>query len=115
MVHERIVLRGVHFDFDKAVIRAVDEPVLDEAVATLKKHPDLKVYVDGYCDAIGAVKYNQQLSERRADAVAKYLEDHGIAADRLTPRGFGKTHFVATNKTAEGRAQNRRVELVPME
>ena len=62
---------------------------------------------------VGSEEYNQKLSERRAASVAAYLEDHGIPAGRLSPRGFGKTHFVASNDTADGRAENRRVELVP--
>ncbi len=77
------------------------------------KHPDVTIDVDGYCDIIGGMAYNQRLSERRANSVARYLEGKGIAANRLVTHGYGKTHFVATNSTAEGRAQNRRVELVP--
>jgi outer membrane protein OmpA-like peptidoglycan-associated protein len=69
--------------------------------------------VNGYCDAIGGEEYNLKLSERRADAVEDYLEKGGIPASRLIPHGYGKTNFVATNDTPEGRAQNRRVELVP--
>jgi OmpA-OmpF porin, OOP family len=71
------------------------------------------VDVNGYCDAIGSGRYNLRLSERRANAVVRYLADHEVAEDRMRPHGYGKTNFVATNKTAEGRAQNRRVELVP--
>ena len=109
------MLRGVHFDFNKSNIRPEDEPVLDEAASTLKTQPDVRVYVDGYCDSIGTVPYNLRLSERRAASVARYLETAGVAADRLIPRGFGKSHFVASNDTDQGRAQNRRVELVPVE
>ena len=105
----------MHFNFNKYYIRTVDKPTLDEAAETLKENPSLKVYVNGYCDAIGGVKYNLRLSERRAEAVANYLEDKGIPASQLIPQGFGKTDFVATNRTAEGRAQNRRVELVPVD
>lgn len=112
---ERIVLRGVHFDFDESDIRPDDEPTLAEAAQTLKEHPNLRVYVDGYCDIIGTMEYNQKLSERRANAVVDYLEGEGIPASRMVPRGFGKTHFVATNDTEEGRAQNRRAEIVPVE
>ncbi len=112
---QKIVLRGVHFDFDKYFIREVDKPVLDEAAETLKQNPNLKIDVNGYCDAVGSVAYNLKLSQRRAEAVANYLEEQGVAADRLMPQGFGKTDFVATNATAEGRAQNRRVELVPVD
>jgi outer membrane protein OmpA-like peptidoglycan-associated protein len=113
--HEKLVLRGVHFDFNKSKIRPGDAAILDEAVEILKSHPDVNIYVDGYCDAIGSEEYNLKLSQRRADAVAQYLEEHGIAASRLIPRGFGKTDFVASNDTDGGRAQNRRVELVPTE
>ncbi len=112
---ERLVLRGVHFDFNKSDIRPEDEPVLDEAAAALKERPGVSIYVDGYCDAVGKTEYNQRLSERRAASVAAYLQSHGIPGGRLTPRGFGKTHFVASNDTADGRAENRRVELVPVE
>jgi outer membrane protein OmpA-like peptidoglycan-associated protein len=110
---ERIVLRGVHFDFNRARIRSDAVPILDEAADILKQHPNVNVDVNGYCDAIGSVAYNLKLSQRRANAVVRYLINKGIAAGRLTPHGYGKTDFVATNKTAEGRAQNRRVELVP--
>ena len=110
---QKIVLRGVHFDFDKAVIRGVDKPVLDEASDTLKANPSVKVYVNGYCDAIGTVPYNLKLSQRRSESVAGYLEDKGIPAAQLVPQGFGKTHFVADNKTNASRAENRRVELLP--
>jgi OOP family OmpA-OmpF porin len=103
----------VHFDFNKYNIRPQDAAVLDEAANILKEHSNVSVDVNGYCDAIGSVRYNLRLSERRADAVVRYLADHGVAESRLSPHGYGKTNFVATNKTAEGRAQNRRVELIP--
>src|SRR5215469_3763891 len=111
---EKLILRGVHFDFDKYNIRPQDAAVLDEAAGILKSHPTASVNVNGYCDSIGAVRYNLKLSERRAEAVVRYLADHGVAENRLIPHGYGKTNFVASNATAEGRAQNRRVELVPV-
>ena len=107
------MLRGVHFDFNKSNIRPGDAAVLDEAAATLKANPNVTIDVNGYCDAIGGVPYNLRLSDRRANSVVSYLEGQGISSDRLVPHGYGKTDFVATNDTAEGRAQNRRVELVP--
>jgi len=110
---KRIVLRGVHFDFDKAKIRPDAEPILDEGADILKQNPGVTIEVNGYCDIIGTEEYNMKLSERRAAAVVKYLETKGIPGDRLEPHGYGKTHFVATNKTADGRAENRRVELIP--
>jgi outer membrane protein OmpA-like peptidoglycan-associated protein len=109
----RVVLRGVHFDFNRYDIRPGDAAVLDEAAATLKDNPNTRVDVNGYCDWIGGVNYNLRLSEKRAEAVVRYLEKDGVSADRLTPHGYGKTNFVATNRTRDGRAQNRRVELVP--
>ena len=109
---KKIVLRGVNFDFDKANIRADAVPILDEAANTLKEYGDVTVSVDGYTDAIGSDAYNERLSLRRATAVKQYLEQHGVAASRMTARGFGKTNPVASNATPEGRAQNRRVELV---
>ncbi len=87
--------------------------MLDEAVEALKSNSATRIDVNGYCDAIGSQSYNLKLSQRRADAVASYLEGKGIPSTQLVPQGFGKTHFVATNATADGRAQNRRVELVP--
>lgn len=89
--------------------------MLDEAAETLKSNPNVKVEVNGYCDSIGTAAYNLKLSQRRAEAVAGYPEDKGIPASQVIPQGFGKTHFVATNSTAEGRAENRRVELMPVQ
>ena len=111
----KLILRGVHFDFNKAIIRPGDAAVLDEVASILKANPNVTVDVNGYCDAIGSVEYNLRLSERRADAVVDYLVNAGIPASRLIPHGYGKTNFVAPNDTPEGRAQNRRVELVPVE
>jgi len=110
---EKIILRGVHFDFNKSDIRPQDAAVLDEAAETLKSHPDVAVNVNGYCDSIGGVRYNLGLSERRSGAVVHYLSDHGVTEGRLSSHGYGKTDFVASNGTEEGRAQNRRVEMVP--
>jgi OOP family OmpA-OmpF porin len=112
-VKEKLVLRGVHFDFNKSNIRPGDAAVLDEAAATLKANPNVSVNVNGYCDAIGGVEYNLRLSDRRANAVDDYLVKAGIPDSRLIPQGYGKTDFIATNDTDEGRAQNRRVELMP--
>jgi OOP family OmpA-OmpF porin len=89
--------------------------VLDEAAATLKANPNVTVNVNGYCDAIGGDAYNVRLSDRRSASVVNYLGKAGIPESRLIPHGYGKTDFVATNDTAEGRAQNRRVELLPIE
>ncbi len=110
---KKLVLRGVHFDFDKASLRPEGKPILDEAAKILNENPGVSVEVQGYTDGIGSQEYNLGLSERRADTVKDYLVGQGVSAGRLTTRGFGKEDPVATNDTEEGRAQNRRVELVP--
>jgi OOP family OmpA-OmpF porin len=109
------VLRGVHFDFDKSNIRPGDAAVLDEAAATLQANPNVTVNVNGHTDAIGTEEYNLGLSNRRADSVVNYLGEKGIASSRLIPHGYGKSQPVATNDTPEGRAENRRVELIPVQ
>jgi outer membrane protein OmpA-like peptidoglycan-associated protein len=109
---KKIVLRGVNFDFDKYNIRPDAVPILEQACKTLKEEPSISVSCDGYTDWIGSEAYNQKLSERRANAVREWLVKCGIPSSRLTARGFGKTNPVASNETAEGRAQNRRTELV---
>jgi OOP family OmpA-OmpF porin len=106
-----IVLRGINFDFDKATIKPEFEGVLDAGVEALKENPGVRVQVAGYTDSVGTDEYNQGLSERRANAVLDYLSTHGIDASRLTAVGFGESNPVADNATADGRAQNRRVEL----
>jgi OOP family OmpA-OmpF porin len=105
----------VHFDFNKYNIRPGDAAVLDDAATVLQAHPNMLVHVNGYCDAIGGVDYNLRLSQKRAEAVANYLQQRGISPTNLIIQGFGKTDFVAPNDTDEGRAQNRRVELVPQQ
>jgi outer membrane protein OmpA-like peptidoglycan-associated protein len=108
---KRITLRGVHFDFDKATIRTDARPVLDEAIRILREENTVVVIAEGHTDATGSAAYNQKLSERRADAVRRYLVNGGIGAERIQTEGFGESRPVASNETADGRAQNRRVEL----
>jgi len=110
-VKKKIVLRGVNFDVDKSQIRADARPVLDEAVNTLKTESTIKIVAEGHTDSTASDAYNQKLSERRAVAVKEYLVKGGIATDRIQTEGFGESRPVATNDTADGRAQNRRVEL----
>lgn len=110
-VTRRIVLRGINFDFDSSEIRADSAPVLDEAVNQLASNTNVQVTVVGHTDAIGSAEYNQRLSVARGEAVFRYLVNRGIAPERLTVVGMGKSEPVATNETADGRARNRRVEL----
>lgn len=111
----KVVLTGVNFDFDKAIIRPDDFERLDKDVATLKEWGNVKVDVAGHTDSIGTDEYNMGLSLRRADAVRNYLVDKGIAADRLSVKGYGESQPVADNATSDGRFQNRRVELIPQQ
>ena len=107
-----ISLEGVHFDFDKATLRPEAIVILDKAVGLLKSQASVVVEVAGHTDSVGSEEYNQALSERRAIAVKDYLESQGITATRLSARGYGEAQPVASNDTDEGRAQNRRVELI---
>jgi outer membrane protein OmpA-like peptidoglycan-associated protein len=110
-VEEKIVLRGVNFDFDKADIRPDAAVILDEAASILNDNPGRSVSVAGHTDSVGADAYNQGLSERRAAAVKDYLVGKGVDGSRLTTSGFGESSPIAANDTADGRALNRRVEL----
>ncbi|ODU00754.1 MAG: hypothetical protein ABS89_08470 [Thiobacillus sp. SCN 63-1177] len=112
-VPKTLKLEGVHFDYDQAVVRQQDFAVLDQAAATLKEWGEVKVEVAGHTDSRGADGYNMKLSQRRAEAVRSYMIDKGVAADRLTAKGYGESRPVADNGTEDGRFQNRRVELVP--
>lgn len=109
---KKIVLRGVNFDFDKSNIRADAVPILEQACKTLKEEPSIDVSCQGHTDSVGTDAYNQALSVRRANSVRNWLVKCGIPASRLTAKGFGESQPVASNDTAEGRAQNRRTELV---
>jgi len=107
-----IELQGVHFEFDKATLKPESIEILDAAVATLGEHGTIAVEVAGHTDSIGSEAYNEGLSDRRAKVVYDYLLDNGIAADRMTWKGYGELSPIATNDTEEGRAKNRRTELV---
>lgn len=112
-VRQRIVLRGVNFDFNSSEIRSDSRPVLEQAATLLSEHPEVRVRIEGFTDDIGSEAYNQALSVRRAEAVYRYLVNLGVAPERLTVHGFGESRPIASNLTDEGRAQNRRVELHP--
>jgi OOP family OmpA-OmpF porin len=99
------------FDFDKATLKPEGRQLLDQ-VATQARSIELETIIAvGHTDSIGTVPYNQKLSERRAAAVKSYLVSKGIDPNRIYTEGKGKSQPVATNKTKEGRAQNRRVEI----
>jgi len=108
---ENYRMKNVHFAFDSAQLTPQSKASLDDALEILQRHKDLVVEVAGHTDSVGTEAYNQSLSQRRAKAVREYLVAHGIAAERLTSKGYGESEPVADNATDEGRAMNRRVEL----
>jgi OOP family OmpA-OmpF porin len=106
----------VNFDFDKYNIRKADEAELKKAIDFVKKYPGAKVEIDGHTDSIGTEQYNQKLSERRADAVANYLIEKGaVQKADITTVGYGESKPIADNKTAKGRFENRRAEILILE
>jgi outer membrane protein OmpA-like peptidoglycan-associated protein len=108
-----VVLHGVFFDTDKAVIKPESKAALAEIARLLADNPEMAAFVVGHTDMSGSLDHNLSLSERRASAVVEALvADHGISAERLTPRGVGPLAPVGSNDTDAGRALNRRVELV---
>ena len=102
----------INFDFNKATLRPDAAPVIAQIVALLKKNAGLKVSLEGHTDSIGAHDYNVKLSKDRAAAVVAAIVKGGIDAKRLSSNGFGPDKPVADNNTPDGRAKNRRVELV---
>lgn len=109
----RVSTQGIYFDTGSDAIRQESAPTLKEIGAMLKDHPDLKLTIEGHTDNVGKAETNQALSEKRAAAVRQYLIDnYQVDASRLDAQGLGQTKPVGTNDTAEGRQQNRRVELV---
>ncbi len=108
-------IQGVKFDTNKWDIKPDYYRILDKVADVLERNPSLRVQVQGYTDSIGTAKYNQGLSEKRAQSVTEYFTRKGIRKQRLTAEGFGLTTPVASNQTPEGRAQNRRVQMAPIE
>jgi OmpA-OmpF porin, OOP family len=109
----RAVFYGILFDFDKADIKPESEPQLVEMAKALKADAKLKVYIVGHTDSQGKLDYNTSLSQRRAESAVRALSSkHGIDAKRMTAKGLASLAPVTTNRTEEGRAKNRRVEMV---
>lgn len=110
-IPEIISLKGVNFATNSATLTAGSAAVLDEAAVTLTKRGDVRVEVAGHTDSSGSAARNRALSQQRAESVMRYLQSKGVSASNLTARGYGPDSPVADNKTAAGRASNRRVEL----
>lgn len=108
-----VAIYGIYFDFDKADIKPESEPAIKEIAKVLDENPKLKVHIVGHTDNVGKLDYNIELSKRRAEAVVReLLVKYKISKDRLRAFGVGSLCPVATNDTEDGRAKNRRVEVV---
>jgi OOP family OmpA-OmpF porin len=106
-----LILEGVNFQTGKADLTPESQVILDAVASSLVANDEIKVRVGGHTDNTGSAAVNKRLSAARAESVRQYLISKGVAADRLTAAGYGPSKPVASNKTAAGRAQNRRVEL----
>ena len=119
---QMVTLEPIYFDLDRATIEPGSLPILDAVAKAISERPQVKVRVEGHTDSTGSEPHNRRLSQRRAEAVAKYLEQKGIAADRLDAVGRGSGRPIAPNRNPDGsdnpqgRAKNRRTEfhIVPM-
>lgn len=108
------IYKDIQFEVNKADLRQSSFPVLNEIAGALKAQPDLSIEIQGHTDSTGAHAYNVGLSQRRAESVKAYLVSKGIDSSRMTTKGYGPDRPIATNKTKEGRARNRRVEVKPI-
>ncbi len=106
--------KNVEFDFDKWDIKPEYYSELDKVIDCINQNPSIKIEIQGHTDNIGTSKYNQGLSEKRANSVMNYFIKKGIEKRSLSAIGYGLTRPIASNKTKEGRAKNRRVELKPI-
>jgi len=114
-VLDKMTLR-INFDFDKSVIREADEAELKKAVGFVRKYPNANVKIEGHTDSMGTDQYNEKLSEQRADAVQNYLIQKGaVQRANISTVGYGESRPIADNKTDEGRAENRRVDILILE
>jgi OmpA-OmpF porin, OOP family len=114
-IHEQeliVSLQGVHFASDSAALTSEAKSILDDALAAINASSSSNVSIEGHTDSRASDSYNRDLSQRRADAVVDYLVSKGVSDSRLNPVGMGERSPVASNETSEGRAQNRRVDII---
>jgi outer membrane protein OmpA-like peptidoglycan-associated protein len=102
----------INFDTGKSVVKPESQPIIEQIVQMMNSNPDLKIGVEGHTDNVGTPASNKTLSEARAKSVVSAITGQGISTDRLNPAGYGQDKPIADNNTEEGRAKNRRVELV---
>jgi OOP family OmpA-OmpF porin len=114
VIPEAIELDTITFAFDKYELSPEAKMNLDENLQRLSSQPNLPIVIKGYTDSTGPEDYNQMLSERRAQAVYDYLSSRGVSPERMKTLGYGESHPVTDNSTAQGRALNRRAEISPV-
>jgi outer membrane protein OmpA-like peptidoglycan-associated protein len=107
----KMVLKGVTFEKNSVTLRDESYKTLKEVFESLKAYPEVKVEIRGYTDNRGGREHNRKLSQGRAESVKQYLVTKGIDPSRLKVKGFGSANPIASNKTAAGRAKNRRIEF----
>jgi len=115
MERKTLILEGVNFEVDKAEILPESAAILDKVTASLRDWPEVRVEIGGHTDSSGSDAHNMDLSQRRADSVKAYLVAKGIDPSRLETKGYGERKPIADNKTVEGKAKNRRVELTRLD
>lgn len=106
-----IKMDNVNFQTNSSILTAASKPILMSAVAFLNEQKSLSIEISGHTDSLGADDYNLSLSKRRAATVRAFLRNNGVAAQRMTARGYGESKPIATNNTSTGRSENRRVEF----
>ena len=111
LTNQTITFNNIGFELNSAKLTATSRPLVDRLVKALKSQTNFYVEIAGHTDSTGSAEYNETLSDERAKAVRQYLIDNGVAAERLTARGYGEVVPVASNETSSGRAMNRRVEF----
>ena len=111
-IQDKYILSGINFNSGSATISAASFNILDEVVESLRAWSDVRIEIRGYTDSSGNKYSNLKLSQKRAESVRDYFIGKGISFHRLNAKGFGDENPVASNKTKEGRAQNRRIEIV---
>ncbi len=107
----QIALDGINFENNSAELKVASKDILDKAAQIIIASPDVRIEVQAHTDSVGSKKYNQKLSEKRANSVREYLVLQGVSAKQLESKGYGEIDPVLTNETEDGRARNRRVEL----
>jgi len=109
------ITQQIQFDFDKATIKPVSYPILNEVRDVLRDNPKITLEIQGHTDNVGNAAYNLKLSQARADSVRTYLVSNGVAPDRMTAKGYGMTQPLVKNDTAANRTLNRRVQFIRTE